>query len=356
MPVIFKRFIAMIVQHVDKASWQMLSLVTFAHMGLTWIALYAANETALLGLNTFVYYYIVTTSTVGYGDFSASSELGRWVVALWQIPFGLALFGIILGKVGQLATFWIRRAMTGNKDFSHMTDHIIIFGWHSVRTKKMIDYILADTKRKARRILLVVTDEMEHPFLHYPEVDFAKLMTFTDDSELTRVALMSADKVIIDGKDDDQTFTTALKISPMVKPTCHISAHFEDESKVSLLLMHCRNVECSSSKSAEILVRSMQDPGSSRVQEELLSTLHGDTQFCLEVPEGVATFSFGDVFQKFKAQYNAIVLGVAHDLSASDMDLNPPLDYRIQSGDILHYIAPERILVTEVDWTKLASK
>ncbi|CCQ12690.1 putative potassium channel [Pseudoalteromonas luteoviolacea B = ATCC 29581] len=354
MPMILKRLVSIIVQHVDKASWQLLCLVTLLHLGITWLALLVAGEHVLLDLNTFVYYYIVTTSTVGYGDFSASSEMGRWVVALWQIPFGLALFGIILGKVGQLATFWIRRAMTGNKDFSHMTDHIIIFGWHPVRTKKMIDYILADSKRKARRILLAVTDDMEHPFLHYPEVDFAKLPSFTDDQELARVALKSADKVIIDGKDDDQTFTTALKISPVVKSQCHISAHFQDESKVSLLLAHCKNVECSSSKSAEILVRSMQDPGSSRVQEELLSTLHGDTQFSIQVPIGVNTFKFGSVFSQFKHQYNAIVLGVAHDLSANKMDLNPPLDYTIQAGDILHYIAPVRILPNEVDWNGLA--
>jgi voltage-gated potassium channel len=341
---------ALVVQHMDKASWQMLLMATVSHMALTWGALAGAGEEKLLELNTFVYYYIVTTSTVGYGDLSPSTELGRWVVSLWQIPFGLALFGIILGKVGQLATFWIRRAMTGNKDFSHMTDHIIIFGWHAVRTKKMIDYILADTKRKARRILLVVTDDMEHPFLHYPEVDFARLESFTDDNELARVSIKAADKVIIDGKDDDQTFTTALKISPLVASDCHISAHFLDESKVSLLMMHCKNVECSSSKSAEILVRSMQDPGSSRVQEELLSTLHGDTQFSLQVPNEVKAFTFADVFTQFKIKHNAIVLGVAHDLSANDMDLNPPMDYRIQGGDILHYIAPERVLVSEVDW------
>ncbi|MFC3034883.1 potassium channel family protein [Pseudoalteromonas fenneropenaei] len=354
MPILFKRLFAVVVQHIDSASWQMLLAAILSHMGLTWLALSLTGEQALLDASTFVYYYIVTTSTVGYGDFSPSTELGRWVVALWQIPFGLALFGIMLGKVGQLATFWIRRAMTGMKDFSHLTDHIIIFGWHPVRTKKIIDYILADSKRSARRILLVVNDELEHPFLHYPEVDFARLSSFTDDTELAKVALAHADKIILDGKDDDQTFTTALKISPMVKSDCHISAHFLDESKVELLLAHCHNVECSSSKSAEILVRSMQDPGSSRVQEELLSTLHGDTQFSLRLPDELEPLLFGDIFQTFKIKYNAILLGVAHDLSAKNMDLNPPLDYQIRGGDILHYIAPERILSHEVDWRAFA--
>jgi voltage-gated potassium channel len=354
MPIIFKRFFVLLRAHIDQASWQLLVSVTALHMMLVWMGLYLADEHALIELNTYIYYYIVTTSTVGYGDFSATSELGRWVVALVQIPFGLALFGILLGKAGQLMTFWIKRAMTGDKDFNHLRNHIIIFGWHATRTKKMIDYILADAKRQDRRIVLAVVDAIEHPLLSYSEVDFARLSSFTDDDELARIATNQADKVIIDGQDDDQTFTTALKLSPMVKATAHISAHFVDESKVSLLRAHCQNVECSSSKSAEILVRAMQDPGSSRVQEELLSTLHGDTQFSLQLPSDTKTCQFGALFHYFKEKHDALLLGVAHDLSAQNMDLNPPLDYPVNAGDILHYIAPVRVLPNEVAWQVLS--
>ncbi|BBN83040.1 potassium channel protein [Pseudoalteromonas sp. A25] len=354
MPIIFKRLLVLLQAHVDKASWQLLSTVTLGHLTLVWGLLNYAGEQALIEPNTFIYYYIVTTSTVGYGDFSATTELGRWVVALVQIPFGLALFGILLGKAGQFMTFWIRRSMTGDKDFYHLRNHIIIFGWHPTRTKKMIDYILADVKRQDRRIVLAVVDDIEHPLLSYSQVDFAKLSSFTDDEELARIGIAQADKIIIDGQDDDQTFTTALKLSPMVQAGAHISAHFVDESKVSLLRAHCQNVECSSSKSAEILVRAMQDPGSSRVQEELLSTLHGDTQFSLRLPSGIKTCQFGALFHYFKEKHDAILLGVAHDLSAQAMELNPPLDYPVNAGDILHYIATERVLPDEVAWQSLS--
>lgn len=354
MPVIFKRLVLLVRAHIDQLSWQAVALAILTHMLLTWGLLYIANEQALTSLTTFFYYYTVTTSTVGYGDFSPTTDLGRWVVALIQIPFGLALFGVLLGKTGQTITYLIRRAMTGDKNFAHSSNHIIIFGWHDTRTKKMIDYILADTKRTERRILLAVTEQMEHPFLSNESVDFVRLSSFTDLEELKRVAISYADKVIIDGQDDDQTFTTALRISRLVKDDCHISAHFLDETKVDMLLEHCQNVECSSVKSAEILVRSMQDPGSSRVHEELLSILHGDTQFSLAIPEQSKEMEFGTLFHHFKHQHDAILLGVAHNLSAQNMDLNPPLDYKISAGDILHYIAVERVLSREVDWPALA--
>ena len=353
MPVIFKRLALLVRAHIDQLSWQAVALAILTHMLLTWSLLFIANEKALTSLTTFFYYYTVTTSTVGYGDFSPTTDLGRWVVALIQIPFGLALFGVLLGKAGQTVTYLIRRAMTGDKNFAHSNHHIIIFGWHDTRTKKMIDYILADTKRTDRRILLAVTEQMDHPFLANESVDFARLTSFTNIGELERVAIRRADKVIIDGQDDDQTFTTALRISRLVKDDCHISAHFLDETKVEMMLEHCQNVECSSAKSAEILVRSMQDPGSSRVQEELLSTLHGDTQFSLKVPSGCKDLEFGTLFHHFKLEHDAILLGVAHNLSAQNMDLNPPLDYKVNEGDILHYISVERVLSSEVDWSSL---
>ena len=350
MPIILKRVLLTIRNHIDQLSWQVVVFVTLAHMALTWVLLSIAGEHALTSANTFFYYYVVTTSTVGYGDFSPTTEMGRLLVALVQIPFGLALFGMLLGKAGQSITHLIRRAMTGEKDVTHFANHIIIFGWHPVRTRKMVRYILADEKRVKREIVLAVTDDMEHPFFSEPDVSFVKLSSYTDEEQLKRVGIATADKIIVEGADDNQSFTTALKISKLVKESAHICAYFDDESKAQMLGEHCANVECSSNRTAEVLVRSMEDPGASRVQQEIMSSLHGDTHFSMMIPNDVGQFTYNDIFTVFKHRYNATILGIAHNRSALDMDLNPPLDYAIQGGDIIHYIAPERVLASEVKW------
>ncbi len=200
MHYFFNRIVVLIRSHIDQVSWQAVVLTTLLHMLLIWWLLMFAGEQALTPLGTYFYYYVVTTSTVGYGDFSASTELGRWIVALLQIPFGLALFGVLLGKTGQTVTYLIRRAMTGDKSFAHINNHIIIFGWHDTRTKKMVDYILADHKRLDRRILLAVTEQMEHPFLANPMVDFARLTSFTDLDELNRIAINGPIKLLLMAK------------------------------------------------------------------------------------------------------------------------------------------------------------
>jgi len=353
MSLVIKKILVAIRRHIHHVSWASVVSLLALHMLLTWGCLYGANETELLAINQFIYYYIVTTSTVGYGDLSPSTEWGKLFVALVQIPVGLALFGVVLGKVGQSITGLIKASMTGDKDFSGQTEHIIIFGYHHTRTRKMINYILADNKRIERRILLAVDEAMTHPFSDNLHVDFVRLSSFTEMDELKRVAIDGADKVIVDGADDDQTFTTALKISRLVNEKCHISAYFLDESKSEMLREHCQNVESTSSKSVEILVRSMQDPGSSRIQEELLSTLHGDTQFSLEVGKVKDDLKFEALFFYFKKHCDATILGVAQNRIGEGLDLNPPLDMVIKQGDILHYMAVERVLSDEVDWQSL---
>ena len=352
MPIFLKRLLLTIRNHIDQLSWQAVVIAIAAHMLITWLLLAIAGEQNLLDFGTFFYYYVVTTSTVGYGDLSPSTELGRLLVALVQIPFGLALFGMLLGKAGQTITHIIRRAMTGEKDVTHFANHIIIFGWHPVRTRKMVRYILADEKRVRRDIVLAVIEDIEHPFFSEPNVSFVKLSSYTDEEQLNRVGITTADRIIVEGADDNQSFTTALKISKLVKESAHICAYFDDESKAQMLSEHCANVECSSNRTAEVLVRSMEDPGASRVQQEIMSSLHGDTHFSMTIPKEVAQFTFADIFEVFKRQHDATILGIAHNRSALDMDLNPPLDYTIQGGDIIHYIAPERVLASEVKWPK----
>jgi voltage-gated potassium channel len=321
---------------------------------LSWLLLYFAGEYELTNFSSYIYYYVVTTSTVGYGDLSPSSFEGKLVVALVQIPLGLAIFGALLGKLGRSISKVLRQIMTGEKDFSEEDSHILIFGWHENRTEKIIKHILGDNKRLHRKILLCVKNELEHPFLDNPLVEFAKLKSLTQDEELTRVAVTKADRIIVDCDNDDQTFTCALKLSSLVKDECHISANFSDDTKIEMLNRYTKNIESNSSKTAEILVRSMQDPGSSRLQEEMMSTLSGDTQFSTQMPSDISSHKFGDLFFHLKQYHNAILLAVAEDRIGVKMHLNPANDFSVKPGYILHYVANERIISDEINWAQIA--
>lgn len=349
----FKRLIRVFHRHLTQVTWPTLIILLLAHGALTFILLSITNEQGLIGDDNFLYYYIVTTSTVGYGDFSPTSGSGKLVVAIFQIPLGLALFGAMLGKIGQSVTTILRRHMTGEKNFSSLEEHILIVGWHPNRTPKIIAHILGDKNRADNTILLCVKQDINHPFADNSAVEFAKLESFTDEEELNRVGISGASRVIVDAKDDNETLTVTLRISKLVGENCHIGTHFEDEVKAQMLREHCNNVESSASHSVEMLVRSIQDPGASRIQEELLSTLKGDTQFSLEIPEQTHAIEFIQLFESFKQQYNATIIGIADNRIGDGMVLNPPNHSAVKAGQIIHYIAANRLYSHDIQWNKL---
>ena len=338
-----------------RLTWPAMFFLILLQTTITYVLFAVAKEVDLTHhpLN-FLYYNMVVISTVGFGDFSPVTHVGKAVVAFWQIPSGLIVFASFIGKITQLFIDIARKNMNGTNDFSDLNDHILLLCWDKHSTKQIVQLILGDKKREKRQILLCVTDDMKNPFAENEEVAFAKLRTFSDTKELDRVALRKAKRIIVDGKSDDETLSIALSIATFADKSANITAHFFDETKAQLLKMHCPHIECSIDNSAKMMVRSMQDPGSSQVTEQLLSTLNGATLYSFKVPALENNLNFGQIFDEFKHRYEMILLGFSKDKNGDDIQLNPRSDVVIESGYHLHYVANERIAVSDINWAGIA--
>ncbi|TEW55619.1 two pore domain potassium channel family protein [Psychromonas sp. RZ22] len=349
-----KQFQKIVQKLSRRLTWPIMFMLMLLQALVTYILLAMAGEIQLThDPIEFFYYNMVVVSTVGFGDLSPVTHIGKGIVAFWQIPSGLIVFASFIGKSTQLFIDIARKNMNGSNDFSHLNDHILLLCWDKYSTEQVVQLILGDKKRKKRRILLCVTDEMKNPFPDNDEVSFAKLRTFSDTEELDRIALQKARRIIIDGKSDDETLSIALSIATFADKSANITAHFFDETKANLLKMHCPHIECSIDNSAQMMVRSMQDPGSSKVTEQLLSTLNGATLYSFLVPELEQEIAFGELFDTLKQRYDMILLGFSKSKNGDDIRLNPASDVNIQSHYYLHYIANERMDVTDIDWKNI---
>ena len=105
-----------------------------------------------------------------------------------------------------------------------------------------------------------------------------------------------------------------------------------------------------------MMVRSAQDPGSSRVQRQLLSTLEGPTQFSLQVPADANPVAYGALFSELKAKHEATLFGVAGSALGDDLILNAPSDHRVDPGMIVYFMAAQRIEPVQIDWPALGRR
>ena len=351
---IFTRLYLVCTGHLHRVSWPSVLLGTAIHYLICWVAFWLAGEVALWKIPDFFYFMSVVGSSVGFGDMSPTTMAGKLFVAFYQIPATLAIFGTVLGKLIALTRAGIERNINGMRNFNNHSGHVIVIGWHEKQTQKLIDCILSDERRQNGRILLCVKDEeLTHPLPDYDQVDFARLSCFSDESEFVRIAAQSANRVIIHGENDEQTLTAALSLSPVVKDDCHIVAYFDNPKNAELLDRYCKNVECGTNRAAELLARSMQDPGSSRVLSHLLNPQTGATQFSLVIPSHADDVSVEELSRRMKADNNAILIAVSTMQSGDDVELNPDSARTLKPGYYIHYIASKRLLHDEIDWPKL---
>lgn len=352
MHFFLSRVAKLILVRVTGLSWETVLLLTGLHYFASWGLLALSGSEEISSGQLFWYFYVTTATTVGYGDYSPATEIGRLITVLWIMPGGIALFTTIIAKVvQQIADKW-RTKLRGLSSYETLENHIVILGWNGNKTERMVDHIRGDRSEKDREIVLCSAQAIENPM---PDrVKFVRAAALNSPDLLRRAAVANAGYIIALGHDDNETLAAALGAAA-VNNTAHLVAYFEQHSFAELLKAHCPHAECNVSLSIELMVRSAQDPGSSRVQKQLLSTLEGPTQFSLSVPDGVGTVSYGKLFSVLKSDHQATLFGVAHSTLEDDLILNAPNDYNIQPGAILYLMAAQRIQASEINWQALAT-
>ena len=350
MHTILSRVANRIYARIAGLSWDTIFVLAACHLAISWgvIALTGGEEIAEGGV--FWYFYATTATTVGYGDYSPTTWGGRLFTVLWIMPGGIALFTTIIAKaVQQVSDRW-RKSVLGQSSYENLADHIVILGWHGFRTQRMVDQLRGDIGEKDREIVLCTAQVIENPMPD--QVRFIRGAELNTPDVLTRAGVATAGNIIALGHDDSETLAAALGAAA-ANHDAHIVAYFEHESFADLLKAHCPHAECNVSLSIELMVRSAQDPGSSRVQRQLLSTLEGPTQFSLKVPKDVGAVSYGALFTTLKESHDATLIGVAASALGDDLILNAPSGHRVDPGTIIYFLAARRIEPGEINWPAL---
>ena len=352
MYLIFSRAAKQFYTRISSLTWDTVLGMLVFHFAVSWGLVALIGGENIASGHTFWYFYVTTATTVGYGDYSPVTGAGRLVTVLWIMPGGIALFTATIAKfVQQIVDRW-RRRLRGLASYENLTDHIVILGWHGSKTQRMVDQIRGGQGNDEHEIVLCATSTNENPM---PDrVRFVKGLALNEPELLHRAAVTNANYIIALGHDDDETLAAVLGAAA-VNSYAHIVAYFDQQSFADLLKAHCPHAECNVSLSIELMVRSAQDPGSSRVQSQLLSTVKGPTQFSLQVPEDAKPVTYGALFSALKTNYDATLFGVAQTALGDDLVLNAPWEHLVDPGMIVYFMAPDRIESSQIDWNTLGA-
>ena len=300
---------------------------------------------------TFIYFYMTTATTVGYGDLSPGSEAwAGWRTVLVVLPGSIALFTVFLGKaVSSIGGFW-RLRLQGHGDYSERTGHALVVGWQGARTRRLIEGLLHDGRPGEARTVLLARSIAENPM---PDaIDFVLAEQLSDLSSHARAGAAGAATVVIRGADDDETLA-AILAARAAAPAAHIVAHFEDEGAAQLVRGQYPSVEVLTSIAAGLMARAARDPGASQLASLMFATHSPDTAFSMKLPGGTPTLRYLDIFRRFKEGHGLTLIGMC-SAGSDKVDLNCPPDCDVEPGDTLFYIADHRVAAGAIDWSALA--
>ena len=132
-----------------------------------------------------------------------------------------------------------------------------------------------------------------------------------------------------------------------------IVAHFADETIAAILRAHYAGAEVNVSLAVELVVRSAQDPGSADIHRRILTPEATPSQFSVTVPHGVSV-AYGRAFSFFKEDLDAVLIA-ARCGPAGEVAVNPRKDLAVGGGDVLYYIADQRIRPDDVRWAAIGA-
>lgn len=288
-----------------------------------------------------LWWSVVTTTTVGYGDISPVTPGGRIVGVILMI-FGIGFLGMLTATI---ASIFVENRIMENKGMTdtHVTGHFVICGWNFTGPD-IIEELRADDLSRDAWIVVIANLE-EKPVLD-DKVHFIRGKAKEDILEMAN--LKEAHSVILLGDEkldanvrDAKTILDTLTIKSLY-PELYVCVELFSAENVN----HCKRAKADEivvvgELSTNLLVQSVLDPGITEMITELVSNRFGTELYKLDVPESMIGKTFMDALTELKENHNILCLGVENKTTKQHIT-NPGTDYELGLDDAIIVIAEER--------------
>jgi len=297
-------------------------------------------------LPTYTYFFLVTVTTVGYGDVVPTSAAGRvvaGVIAIGGIGAAAAAVGNFFTAIGN----FVKRREKGFAELD-MKEHIVIFGNRGAETAALIRQLIADQQSSGMEVVLCSQSTERNPFPDF--IDFVRGEPTSSDV-LARACVQDAAKIIIHSSTDYESICIALAVKEINQQAAIVVRANDPGKEVDIERVDRNRVVCIKAMDVPMIVREIHNPGITQVLEDLLSP-EGQDLRSLRVPHGTPGLTFGVLAHDFRERHGAILIGmrsIGKNLSPHAI-LNPAFHATVEGGMFLDYISSRPI---KINWSEM---
>lgn len=277
-----------------------------------------------------VWYSVVTITTVGYGDVSPTSNLGKVV----GIIFLILNFGVITVLSGTVASVLVAARLTGGAtvDEDKYKAHTIICGWNQF-VQPLLKIVDADTSVSPVVIVINETSEdiVGRAIHTFKRLDVMHVKDNYTREEVLKKAFMERAATVIFVPDtsgllptespDEQKTILAVLTAKGLAPAVNVVAHTTDPENVSHLQRAAANeIVVTDAYTANLLANHIVNPGMPQFVNHVFDPTSQNGRIkALELPQEMIGESHRKVFAYYKLSHNQLLLGYAVRVSGFDL-------------------------------------
>lgn len=330
---------------IKKHKTTLLALILFISFNaLAWLIVEFEKvdpDASITNIGDAWWYFIVTLTTVGYGDYFPVTFGGR-VIGILIVFLSLGFLGFLLSTISKTIIDYMKKQEQGYFG-TKFRNHFVVFGWDDFGSQ-VVDMIL-----KNGQSVVIITDDMNsvnHLKKQYESKNvFVLYSNYRSYDNLEKANIGQAASVFINFKDDTKTLVHLINVQKQY-PKLHYVVSLDNSSlRETFSNIGSTFIVSKNDIAAKLVASSIFEPDVAMFAEDLISysdkSSESDIQeykVCEKNP--YLSKSYMDAFVDLKKRYNGVLIGLAkYEDGKMKIVKNPKQDFNIRLNDYLIVIS-----------------
>ena len=299
------------------------SLITILVFTGLMLIIFLSEQKTNSAINTLfdaIWYTLVTITTVGYGDITPHSILGR-TSAMILLLAGVALFGALSGKFASFLFDRQQKKDRGLLKMNKIKNHFLICGWKPNFERILEGILLANPEIPPEKIILLNNSSQNEMEKIKADSRFKNINyihgDFTDEDTLLKSQIKTAERTLIlaDNSEnfssletDSRTVLAVITIKNLNPKIYCVAEIIDSKFEKHLSLAHCDEIILSADYGQNLLIQASSGKGMSHILRELISEESDSGILICDIPQKFVGNNYGEFRLSLKT--NDILIGL----------------------------------------------
>ena len=285
------------------------SLITILVFTVLMLIIFLSEQKTNSAINTLfdaIWYTLVTITTVGYGDITPRSILGR-TSAMILLLAGVALFGALSGKFASFLFDRQQKKDRGLLKMNKIKNHFLICGWKPNFERILEGILLANPEIPPEKIILLNNSSQNEMEKIKADSRFKNINyihgDFTDEDTLLKSQIKTAERTLVlaDNSEnfssletDSRTVLAVITIKNLNPKIYCVAEIIDSKFEKHLSLAHCDEIILSADYGQNLLIQASSGKGMSHILRELISEESDSGILICDIPQKFVGNNYGE--------------------------------------------------------------